>query len=423
LFLRVLWQSMFRRKRRKAAAVAAVWIGVTLISAFLCLSISVGDQMNRQMRSFGADIRIEPAGAAVPVRVGGYQLAPVVSHAYLPAGDIRKLKMGIFWKNNILGIVPRLETEAEDGTRTVSLLGVWFSHRMKLPGGDFETGARSVYKDWSIRGRWPSSAGECLVGDDLARSLHVSLGDKLVLKAGSRRAIFRITGLLQTGGPEDGEVVASLHAVQGLAGLRGKLSRVDISALTTPEDDLVKRHHETPASLTPADYERWSCTAYAGGIALSAAKAFPGSVASVVRRVSLAKAELLKKIEKLMALLAVLIAIASVLSVAGVLASAVLERRGEAALLQAIGAKRWNVLMLFLAEAAMIGLTGGLLAALTGPFLGSTLIGAVFDAKVPPPFVSAAVGPLIGVSIALFATFRPVLKTLSASTAEMLHAG
>jgi len=66
------------------------------------------------------------------------------------------------------------------------------------------------------------------------------------------------------------------------------------------------------------------------------------------------------------------------LSVAGVLTSAVLERRAEVALMQAIGASRESVLLLFLSEGAVLGLAGGLLAAATGSFLGQWLVRAVF---------------------------------------------
>ena len=83
MFYRMLIESLMRRGSRKLLAALAVWIGVTLVVALLALSLDVGDKMNRELRSFGANIKLEPASAAILVRVGGHELAAAVQPAFL----------------------------------------------------------------------------------------------------------------------------------------------------------------------------------------------------------------------------------------------------------------------------------------------------------------------------------------------------
>ena len=387
MFLRLLFESLARRRSRKVVAVLAVWIGVSLVVGLLTLSLDVGDKMNREVRSFGANIKLEPAGAALPVRVGGHELAPAISPGYLDAAGLSALK-SIFWANNILEISPRLWANVGG----VPFLGIDLAHR---PG------------HWKVSGAWPARADECLIGAGLKS-----------LPSGVR---LRVTGVVTTGSTEDGAVIASLATVQELAGLPGKISEADISALTTPENKLAGKYQLDPKSLTPAEYERWSCTPYPGTVAADIQGAIPGSVARVVRRVSESQGVVLTRIGGLVALLGLLASIACALSMMGVLTSAVLERRTEVALLQAIGAQRVNVLHLFLGEAGVLGLAGGALAAVTGSMLGGWLLNVVFGSQAEPHVALMLVAPLLGLLIAVAASALPILHTLRQETAQVLH--
>jgi putative ABC transport system permease protein len=426
MFFRLLANSLARRMSRKLLAAFAVWVGISLILAFLAVSIDVGDKMNRELQAFGSNIRMEPVAASVPVRVGGHEVPSTAPPAYLEERDLVTLKR-IFWKNNILGVVPRFWTHGKAGGRDVTLLGVWFEHEIPVEGGEpFVTGARRVYKHWKVTGNWPSGrpAGEdvsSLVGESLARKLSVRPGDKIRLDVPSGVATIAVAGIASTGGREDDAIILPLAAAQALAGAKGKYSEADISALTTPENKLAEKYRQDPKSLTPAEYERWFCTPYPGSVAAEIQKSVPGSAARVVRKVSETQGAILTRIEGLMFLLAMLTLAACCLSVAGVLTSAVLERRAEVALMQAIGASRESVLLLFLGEGAVLGLAGGLLAAATGSFLGQWLVRAVFGSE--PEFhpALAVLSPFLGLMIVLAGSIWPVWQALNQDTAAVLH--
>lgn len=417
MFFHLLIKSLTRRRSRKALAVLAVWVGISLVTGLLTLSLDAGDKMNHELRSFGANIRLTPATAAIPVRVGGHDLAPAVKPAFLEEARLDKLRE-IFWANNLLGVVPRLWVKGRAAAQDIPLLGVRFERH-----GEAWTrnSAPEFYGHWQVSGRWPASANECLAGSDAARQLRVAPGATIEIIIAENSLPLRVVGVVSTGGAEDAALIAPLAAVQKLAELPGKISEADISALTTPENKLAEKFQLDPKALTPTEYERWFCTPYPGSVAADIQKAVPGSVARVVRRVSESQGAVLLRINGLVRLLGVLATVACALSAMGVLTSAVLERRAEVALLQSIGAHGENVLRLFLAEAALLGLAGGALAAGTGSVLGHWLVRSIFGSAADPHYALLLFAPLLGLLTALAASALPTWHTLRQNTAEVLH--
>jgi putative ABC transport system permease protein len=217
---------------RKLLAAFAVWVGISLILAFLAVSIDVGDKMNRELQAFGSNIRMEPVAASVPVRVGGHEVPSTAPPALLEERDLVTLKR-IFWKNNILGVVPRFWTHGKAGGRDVTLLGVWFEHEIPVEGGEPHHGARRVYKHWKVAGAGPpvglrGKTSPRLWGKvgpaSLASVRETRYGLTSHPACHDRRA-----GIASTGGGKTTRS-SSLAAAQALAGAKGKYSK-PISAL------------------------------------------------------------------------------------------------------------------------------------------------------------------------------------------------
>lgn len=420
MFWRILFDSVVRRKFRKGLAIFAVWIGITLVVGLLVLSIDTGDKMNRELGSFGANIKVTPLSSSIPVSVGDYSWK---ASAYLEESAFPKLKE-IFWRNNIMGIVPRLWGEGQLKGTKVPLLGLWLEYTIPLEKDNvFVTGARHVYKHWAIQGNWPLSGEQNagLIGQALAKRLGIFQGDQVEVKTGTESLSFRISGIVSTGGEEDSAVVLPLKSVQRLTGLQGKVSEADVSALTTPENKLAEKYRLDPNSLTSAEYERWYCTPYPENVASGIQETIPNSAARVVRRISETQGAVLTRIKGLMILLAIFTLISCCLSIMGILASAVLDRRSEVALLQALGAKRINVLALFLVEVAFLGVLGGLLGGVTGSWVGRGLVEAVFGGKPDNHLALVILSPFLGLIVAWLGSLGPVWKALGENTTQVLH--
>src|SRR5262245_22644830 len=197
MFLRVLGDSLLRQKRRKAVALTAIALGTTAATAIAAIGLDVGDRINRELKSFGANLVVLPRGGSGAIVVGGEDLAALSVPAYLPAGDIMKVKDN-FWKNNILGFAPILDVPARIGGRHAVLRGAWFERSAAVPGDPAEgtsaalTGLRVMNPYWSVEGQWPAepaapsapsplAAPGVLIGRTLAQSLELAPGDRVTI--------------------------------------------------------------------------------------------------------------------------------------------------------------------------------------------------------------------------------------------------
>src|SRR5512139_2724781 len=99
MLLTILQRSFINQKKAMAVMVVAVAIGTAIAASLLALSFDISSKVSRELRSFGANIVVQP-------RVTG--LAGVSGQTrYLRESDVPKAKI-IFWKHNILGLAPQL---------------------------------------------------------------------------------------------------------------------------------------------------------------------------------------------------------------------------------------------------------------------------------------------------------------------------
>ena len=137
--------------------------------------------------------------------------------------------------------------------------------------------------------------------------------------------------------------------------------------------------------MTPDEYERWNCTPYISSIAHQIEEVLPMAVAKPIWRVADNEGKVLGKIRGLM-LLITLAALASAgLTVWSVMATTVIERRGEIAIMQATGAANWLVAALFAAEVALEGAAGGLIGSWVGLLLAAWVGRSVFQTSLEIP--------------------------------------
>ena len=263
---RMIYQSWGRNLRRKALAVLTVFLATSLISALLAVSIDIGDKMSRELKSYGANILIEPAGQAALPALFSEQSNPLASDDFLDESELPNIK-DIFWRNNIVGFAPMLGGEVNVAGQDIRVLGTFFSQPVSIPDEEgYETGQRTVSPFWQVTGAWPQEpVGETpqtLVGHALARNYGWQPGDRLALNVADRVLNVQVSGILSSGGDEDNQLVMPLSVVQQLLGLPGKVQAIRVSALTVPENELSRRAREDLEALNAEEYDLWYCTAY-----------------------------------------------------------------------------------------------------------------------------------------------------------------
>ena len=212
MFLRLLYESFRRQKRRKLLAGVAIMLGVGVATAMIAVATDIGDKISRELRTYGANLIVTPQEDTLDVEIGGVNLKPPSDGAYLNEADLPKIK-GMFWRNNIVGFAPMLPAGITlGGAKNVTLLGTYFARHVVFGTQDFVTGVRTTHPWWKVQGAWPEDNSEdVLLGDHLAAQLNRTAGQEIEI--GGRP--HRIAGILSTGGPEDNQIVAPLCAGAG----------------------------------------------------------------------------------------------------------------------------------------------------------------------------------------------------------------
>lgn len=429
MFLRLVADSFTRRPRRKLLTAAALSLGMAVVTAALSVSLDVGDRLAKEFRTLGANLVVTPEADSLPLEIGGVDYRPVNAGAYLPEADLPKLKT-IFWHNNIMGFAPILEVQAEarpmikgPWIENVPVIGTWADHTVALPdGAKFQTGIVKTNPWWQIDGRWFSEdARECVVGVVFAEKNQIKIGDFISLATGGVTKIpspLKVTGILSSGGSEDGSIVVPLAYAQSLADRPGQYRKLYVSALTKPEDDFGRRD---PATLSAKDMERWICTPYISSIAYSIKQTLPGTDVRVIRRVADGEGAILRRVQALLWVVTLAALLAAALAVGASSAASVIERRSEIALMKALGAGSGTVGFLLAAEQLVLAFIGGGVGYSLGTVLaravGQRIFGVAPEASL---LVLAAVLPLAA-GVTLLGSAIPLRRAARYEPAPILR--
>ncbi|HLX86548.1 MAG TPA: ABC transporter permease [Terriglobales bacterium] len=396
MFPRIVYESFRRQARRKLLAGIAITLGVAVATAMIAVATDIGDKINRELRSYGANLMVTPQEDTLDVEVGGVNLKPPSDGAFLDEVDLPKIR-GTFWHHNIVGFSPMLPVTVKlDGdAKDVTLLGTYFNKSIHFGKEDFTTGVKITHPWWSVAGAWPDDSSEnILIGERLGAKLGLRAGDKLEI--GSRQ--LTISGILSTGGAEDEQIVAPLGLAQQILGKPGAVRRVYVSALTKPQDAFAVRD---PKTMSPEVYDRWYCSPYVQSIAYQLQEVIPHSHAEQIRQVAQNEGTVLSRIKGLMLLITLAALFASALAVSAAMATAIFERRVEVGLMKALGAGNATVSAFFFAEALLLALAGGVVGFGTGTLLAHQIGRSIFAAQIS---VEPVLFPIV-LALAVIVTF------------------
>jgi putative ABC transport system permease protein len=408
MFVRLVYESFRRQKRRKLLAGAAITLGVTVATAMIAVATDIGDKINRELRTIGANLLVTPQEDTLDVEIGGINLKPPSDGAFLNEADLPKIK-GTFWHNNITGFAPMLPVNVTvmrahtDFMENETLVGTYFAKQLSYGNIAFTTGVRTTHPWWRVSGAWPNDdSSDILVGERLAKRRWLKTGDEVWLSepyavAHAPGETIHVSGVLSSGGPEDDEIIAPLGLAQRFLAKPGAVRRVYVSALTKPEDALARRD---PKSMSGAVYDRWYCSPYPQSIAFQLQEAIPHSHAEQIRQVAQNEGAVLTRIEGLIFLVTLAALFASALAVSAAMATTIFERRAEVGLMKALGAGKLAVASVFFAEATLLALFGGLVGFVAGGMLAHQIGRSIFNSEIT---ISAVLLPVI-LAIAVMVT-------------------
>jgi putative ABC transport system permease protein len=416
MFLRILGKSIAKRKSRIAIAVVSVIIGAAIATALLSVYFDVSQKVGIEFRKYGANLMVVPKSNTIEVGFPGVQFGSVTEQRYINESDLWKIK-AISWRNNVLGFAPFLYQVVSIGEgpekQDVVLAGTYFDKNVVIlqpysPHDKpmFITGIQKISPWWTVNGSWIENQNDttsAMIGIKVAQALHLRNGDSFTvhynehpentLNATSHN--LTVVGIIETDGYEDNQVFVNLQVAQNLTNRPGKLHTVQVSAL---------------CNACPVE-------AFAEEIQTS----IPYVEAKTVKQLANAEMDILGKIENMMFLVTIIGLIASALGVMTTMITSVIERQKEIGLMKSVGAENKKITSLFLCEATIIGIIGGVLGYIVGIILAQFIGFSVFSMSITPRFEVIPISIGISIGVALLASIIPVRRAVKVEPAIVLR--
>ena len=427
MFFRMVKGALLRQKGKMLMIAFTILLGSSLATAMLNVMLDVGDKVNQELKAYGANITVVPKENSVIDDI--YELegddADEIKSAYLKEDEVGKLKT-IFWAFNIVDFAPFIDTTVDLGGKDVKMVGTWFNHHLSLSTGEeLDTGVTSLRSWWEItEGEWLDEQAHTdgvMVGTLLAQAQGIKVGDTIKVSGKEGSKDLTVAGIFDCGSDEDEQLYTSLDNVQELSGTDGLISSIEVSALTTPDNELARKAAKDPSSLSITDYETWYCTAYVSSICYQIQEVITDSVASPVRQVAESEGAIMEKTQLLMILITILSLVGSALGISNLVTASVMERSSELGLLKAIGAKDGAISALVLTDIIITAIIGGALGYFVGygfaQVIGQTVFGSAIEMKL---LVIPIVAILI-IVVTLFGSIPAIRTLLRMKPAEVLH--
>ncbi len=429
MFLRMIRGAFTRQKKKMLMIALTIALGASLATAMLNVMLDVGDKVNQELKTYGANITVVPKSASVLNNLYEVEDGETAQGAFLREDELGRIKT-IFWAFNIVDYSPFIDTKVhlQDGSEA-KMVGTWFNHHMELPTGEtLDTGVQNLRTWWDItEGTWLNEqtveeSDAVMVGEVLAGRLGVHPGDNVSVSTQYGQRNLKVVGIFDAGGDEDEQIFAPIDIVQELSNTDGYLTSIEVSALTTPDNELAeKAAKEGPGSLSIAQYETWYCTAYVSSICFQIQEVITDSVASPVRQVADSEGAILEKTQLLMVLITILSLIGSALGITNLVTASVMERSNEIGLLKAIGATDGRISLLVLTEIMITGVIG----AGIGYFIGfgfAQIIGqTVFNSSIEMKLVVIPIVAILVLAVTLAGSIPAIRMLLRLRPAEVLH--
>lgn len=389
-FYRVVLKDVWRRKRRVLFAVIGVLIGTMTVVGIFTITRAGEARMLEQMEKYGPNLTVMPAISNIDMQLGDLSLGTLsVGENYIPEEKLPQIReiadseikevMGIEEEGDIATLAPKLYVNTRIKDTSVMVVGI-----DPLPELNIKTW-------WRIDGgEYLNGNGQALVGAVAAELLELKEGDPIDLNGEK----VTVAGVLEeTGSDEDYQIFVPLPTLQQAFDKEGLVSSVDIRALC----------NACPVVMIADDINNL----------------IPGVRAIAVQQIASAEMEMMSRINRFMLALAGITLAVGLFGVGNTMMRSVNERTKDIGIMRAVGASQPQIMKLFIYEAIVIGVVGGIFGYLAGTLLAYGLGPIVFGVSTInpiPQYFPLALGLAIGVAVV--ATVYPAFRATRVKVAD-----
>lgn len=429
--LQIIRKSFQGSRFQKVLALVTIIASSLLISCMLNITLGIGNQIAKDLRSYGSNIIVLPKGTTLSIEVGDEIYAPLQNESYLEESKLHLIKE-IFWRNNITAFAPFLDIKVIVGDlsqknnapqSTTIFTGTYFDKNIGVQDEpEFSTGVKMLYPAWSVEGEWISddSLDFVLVGSELAKRENIKIGDTLILhesSADSRKSkqIYqvKVSGILLNSGIYDNRIIGSLALAQKLLGKDNIFAKAEVSAFTIPENTLSYKARRNIDSLNAVEFDTWYCSAFASSIAYQIEEDFKGASAKAQIKVSDAESSIVRKIQGLMSVTSIICLLVASVGIGALLSAEFQRRRKEIGLMKVLGANLWQIYAIFAGESCVIAIIGAIIGFFGGVGVAELISISIFAHTLPISWIALPLSIVFALFISLCGSLF-LLKNINA---------
>lgn len=429
--LNLIRKSLGGSRFQKVLSLVTIIASTLLISCMLNITLGIGNQIAKDLRSYGSNIVVLPKGTTLSIEVGDEIYAPLQNESYLEESKLHLIKE-IFWRNNITAFAPFLDIKVIVGDlsqknnapqSTTIFTGTYFDKNIGVQDEpEFSTGIKMLYPAWSVEGEWISddSLDFVLVGSELAKRDNIKIGDTLILhesSADSRKSkqIYqvKVSGILLNSGIYDNRIIGSLALAQKLLGKDNIFAKAEVSAFTIPENTLSYKARRNIDSLNAVEFDTWYCSAFASSIAYQIEEDFKGASAKAQIKVSDAESSIVRKIQGLMSVTSIICLLVASVGIGALLSAEFQRRRKEIGLMKVLGANLWQIYAIFAGESCVIAIIGAIIGFFGGVGVAELISISIFAHTLPISWIALPLSIVFALFISLCGSLF-LLKNINA---------
>jgi len=377
MFWRIIRRLLGANRGRLFVMLLALGAGAAVTAALLNLQVDAKRRLTTEFRALGANIIVAPhttsdtAARGETLPESDYQLVPNIP-----------INMG----GKAASLYVLAEAKSFGSARSIPAVVV----------GTREEGdaANRIRFSWPLPASISHTESNCWIGRNVASQLRVNTSDRVFLKAAKREETCHIWAIVDSGEAEDNQIEVNLETAQRLAGLPGRISLIQVSVPGTPKT--VQRYID--------DLQ----------------KQIPAADVHGIRQFTEGEARIYNRISGLLTATVAIVLVLTGLCVMAAMTNVAMERKNDVGLMKAIGGSVRRVLRLFLAEAALLGLAGGMIGGAAGIFLSIGLGKAVFGVAARPRLIVYPVAVALTIIVAILSAY-PLRRLASIRPASVFR--